>query len=189
MRDVASDDEVSSIDDALLQTQLRSIRNTGSTVGGPMPMEPRVLEVIVLGGSSDSNLAVVDAAMAEKAAANKEAAEVAVAEKAPNDIVVVVVKAAAYREAADAATNDVMAAAAKSTIGKEAAGVAMAKKAVDDIVVAAMKAAIDMEAVDEVATKKATYDAALTKGVPEETKRPAALRGSSPPAKRPFRGS
>jgi hypothetical protein len=101
----------------------------------------------------------------------------------------VVVKAAADREAADAATNDVMAAAAKSTIGKEAAGVAMAKKAVDDIVVAAMKAAIDMEAVDEVATKKATYDAALTKGVPEETKRPAALRGSSPPAKRPFRGS
>jgi hypothetical protein len=49
VRVVASDDEVSSDDDAPLQRWLKSIHNTGSVVGGPTPVEPGVPQVTVLG--------------------------------------------------------------------------------------------------------------------------------------------
>jgi hypothetical protein len=184
VRVVASDNEVSSDDDAPLQGRLRLIHNTGSAVGGPTLAEPRVLEVTVLGVSSGSNPAAVDTATTEKAVADKEFADAAVAKKVADDVV---------------------AAAAKVVVDKEAADAAKAKKVADDIVAAAVKAAADKEAADAAAAKKAADDSALTKGMPEETtggsvdpdttptpavgtKRHAAQSSSSLSAKRPFRG-
>jgi hypothetical protein len=71
MRVIASDDEVPSNDDALLQRQLRSICSAGSTVGGPTLAKLPVPKVIVLGGSSGSTSAAIDTQTLEKATIDK----------------------------------------------------------------------------------------------------------------------
>jgi hypothetical protein len=182
----ASNNEVSSDDDALLQRRLRSIRSTGSAVGGPTSVEPWVPEVTLLGGSSRSNPAAVDTVMVEMAAVDKDTVDAAVAKKA---------------------TYDVMAVAVKATADKEVMDVAATKKAMNDVkVVEAAKVAENKEATNATVAKKATDDATLMKGVPEEAtggsadpgttptpavgaKRCAALSHSSPSTKWPFRGS
>jgi hypothetical protein len=140
----ASNNEVSSDDDALLQRRLRSIRSTGSMVGGPTPVEPWVPEVTLIGGSSRSNPAAVDTVMVEMAAVDKDTVDAAVAKKA---------------------TYDVMAVAVKATADKEVMDVAATKKATNDIkVVEAAKVAENKEATDATVAKKATDDATLMKG-------------------------
>jgi membrane protein involved in colicin uptake len=148
-------------------------------------VEPRVPEVTMLGGSSGSNLAAVDTATVEKATADKEVMDAAVAKKVANDIVATAVKAAADKVVADAV---------------------VAKKVMDDVMAAGVKVAAHKEVMDADVAKKATDNAALMKGVAEETtrgstnpgttptpavgtKRPAALSGSSLPANQSFRGS
>jgi hypothetical protein len=105
MRVITSNDEVSFDDDAPWQRQLRLIRNTVFLVGGPMSVEPQVLEVTVLGGSSGSTPAVVFTVMEEKVDVDKEVTDAIMAKKVADDVMVVSMKATTDKEAADAAVK------------------------------------------------------------------------------------
>jgi hypothetical protein len=80
-----------------------SIHNTRSTVSDPTPVELRVPEVTVLGGSNGSNLAVADLVTVEKATVDKEVMDAVVAKKVIDDVMAATVKAAVVKEAGDAA--------------------------------------------------------------------------------------
>jgi hypothetical protein len=206
---ICSDDEVSSDDDHPLYRRRRLLRSSGCPISGPPPPGQQSPAVVATPRPSSSVVAslviapsmpdAIDEAMViSRAAAEKEAADVAATKKAADDAAMaerVVVDAAAEKNATyDAAVAE-----------SEAADAAIKMKATDDATVVTERAVRDKRAADAATEKKVADNVAVVEGATTEVaswgvvessptpvvgaKRTDVSGGSTPPAKHRFCGS